>query len=128
SSGGFLFLRMTCPPLNSSVPSPFARTTPASPASAQPGVSWWSCLLPASRADEVRHDSPPARQPPHAGRDQFHRIPGRVTKVKGLAPSRPLNLFSNADPVALQELPPGVECLGINPQGEVARPAGPMRG
>jgi hypothetical protein len=29
--------------------------------------------------------------------------------------------------VALQELPPGVECLGVDAQGEMAWPAGSMR-
>jgi hypothetical protein len=62
----------------------------------------------------------PLGNPPHPRRDQFHRIPGRVTKVEGLPASRPLDFFFDADAVALQELPPGVKGLGFDSQGEMA--------
>src|ERR1700682_2221116 len=83
-------------------------------------------LRPAGREDEVRHSSPPARQPPQPRRDQFHRIPGGVTKVKGFAAFRPLDFFFNDNSVVLQECPPGVERFGLNAQGEMARPGGSM--
>src|SRR5262245_45955537 len=69
-----------------------------------------------------RPRSPPTRQPPDPRRDQSHRIPGRVTKVEGLAPSRPRDFFFDADAVAVQELPPAVEGFGLNAQGEMAWP------
>src|ERR1700741_4935215 len=69
---------------------------------------------------------PPTWQSPHPWRHQFHRVTGRVTKVKGLTPSRPLNFFFDGDAVAVQELPPGVEGFGFNSQGEMAWPCGSM--
>jgi hypothetical protein len=71
--------------------------------------------------------SPPTRQSPHPRRDQFHRIPGRVTKVNGSTPSWPLDLFFDGDGVAVQVLPPGVEGFCFNSQGEMAWPGGSMR-
>ena len=70
--------------------------------------------------------SPPSRQSPNSRRDQFHQVPGGITKVNGLAPCRPLYLFLNDDTVSLQLLPPGVECLGPDAQGEMAWPFGTM--
>src|SRR5262249_19544300 len=81
----------------------------------------------ASRADDVRNRSPPAGQSPSSTRDQFHRVSGWVTKVKGPPSSRPVDFFLNGDAVALQELPPGVEGPGPDPQGEMACPGGSMR-
>src|SRR5262249_43328394 len=71
--------------------------------------------------------SPSTRQSPDARCHQFYGIPGRVTEVKGLAASRPLDLFLDADAVILQELPPGVEGLSVNAQGEMAWAGGSMR-
>src|SRR5947208_3257144 len=84
-------------------------------------------VRPASCAAEARHSLPPTRQSPYPSRHQFHRIPGRVTKVNGLAAFGPLDLFFNRDAVALQKLPPGVEYFSFDAQGEMARPGGSMR-
>src|SRR5207248_11658178 len=58
-------------------------------------------LRPAGRADEVRHSSPPARQSPHPRNNQFHQVPGGVTKVKGLAASRPFAFVLVVDVVTV---------------------------
>src|SRR5262249_21382168 len=87
--------------------------------------SWLSVIAAPPRMSRPR--SPPARQAPHPRRDQFHRISGGVTKVQGLAPSRPLHFFFDADAVAVQVLAPAVEGFGLNAQGEMAWPGGTVR-
>ena len=82
-------------------------------------------LRPAGRADEVRHGSPPARQPPHPRRDQFHQIAGGVTKVKGLAPLGHSTSFSMLTPWPCRSFRQASNASALMPRAKWPGPAAP---
>jgi hypothetical protein len=71
---------------------------------------------------------PSTWQSPHPRRDQFHGIAGRVAKVNGPTSCRPFDYFLSENTVGLQVLPPSIQGLPFNSQGEMAWPLGPMCG
>src|SRR5437868_2537521 len=71
--------------------------------------------------------SPARRQAPHARSDQLEGVARGVAEVEGMAAVRPGFLVFDRHLVLLEPLPPGVEVLGRDAQGEMARSAGAMR-
>ena len=97
---------------------------------ALPGPGGMNADVGARRARHPGRRSPPGRGAPHAGRDQFDRIPGRVPDVQRVPTSGPGVLLLDLDPAGGQVPSPvghPVERRGRSAPARSPRAAGAPR-